>query len=93
MGAAEDHEFLQEFAENFGLDEQETEEFIGWAMLKKGYKRIASWMDNDDNDNSNQNALPFTQGKQRERRTVGGGNKPPARRASNGGDWQYGGGR
>ena len=92
MGAQEDHEFLQEFAENFGLDEQETEEFIGWAMLKKGYKRIASWMDNDDDNGETKNALPFTQGKPRERRTVGN-NKSPARRASNGGDWQYGGGR
>lgn len=45
MAAAEDKVRFSEIAEELGLTGDEHDEFVGTAMLKKGYKAVTDWMD------------------------------------------------
>lgn len=45
MAAADDKIRFADIADELGLEGDEADEFIGAAMLKKGYRAVTDWMD------------------------------------------------
>jgi hypothetical protein len=86
MSAKDDFDLFASVAEMLGLDEDESENFVGSAMRRRGHRPAINWMDSEEGGGEGGGDF-FS--KKRERREVG--RRPPQRDESrkNAG-WQYG---
>lgn len=74
MPAADDKIRFTEIADELGLEGEEADEFIGTAMLKKGYKAVTDWMDPEPETPEAPNTRLF--------RAQTGGVRPPVKRVA-----------
>lgn len=86
MSAQEDHDRFRGIAEELGLEDDEADSFVKSSMLRKGYKAITQWAD-DDSDGKGAGGGDFFSGKRQTKSQRPQAGKRPADR---GAGWQYG---
>lgn len=86
--AQEDQDMLSELAERLGLDDDETDSFIGDAMKRLGYRARRMWEDGDDDDRGRGGGDTFSVRRNRSSRDIPRGRG--SSRRSGFGQSQYG---
>lgn len=91
MPSEDDLKLCSEFAERLGLDGKERDSFISSSMTRLGYKRRDAWDDPEPEvDEGDEDGDYFTSRRKREESSGREKRKVGGKRASGGGDWQYG---